>query len=691
MNLTQLFNLKFFLQNLKKSKASIIFMLLLLPAFTAISLIAYDREEAYVLDFAEASVFNIIFMYIVPIAISLTLFSFCFKKTSCDFIGSMPVSRKSLFTTNTIGGICLIVIMQLITALLTLIYSATTTKLIIFCAMIWDMFLFFTIAYIFVFIVCNLAISISGNKFAAIATTLLILFLVPFTIACSRINNNIYNSYGYYENEYQFTYYNTYHFTAPSMLFDEQIFSGNGPVYDSISIIKMVVLSVIYFIIGIKLFNRKKYEVAGESFENEKVHLLVKMLTLSPFAAFASLVGIENMDAFFLFFIAFVMIYYYLFDMITNKKVKLKITIATFFASCFIMYAFYYIVVPRLGFIGMDQIKVAEIESLTIENVKCSYKGINIFNLTIDDKELIEKVLSFNNNDYSPFSSNFYYDSAAEGFAKTTNGRIHKINIRNLLKIDAFAQAYGDNIFSFNDDNGKVMLTGIKASKEFEKELKSSLKKDLDGITYKDYINILKSQVEDYELLLVDYKNHKIVKQEFSYENLRETRNCAIKELNKNAYKSNATYWNMSKSVDFAKYIIVNNPQITFSDDYEYEGYEEYLNEVVYERFGEEKVLATPEKVYYDDPSVDYDYNHSTEKIIYSGLRSFSLTQMKNYLKEHKDDSFDSSKPYFAIQCIGRGVESVFYSNDLEGFYKLFSKIYNESLSNESGIKLNEI
>ena len=67
MNLTQLFNFKFFLQNLKKSKASIIFVLLLLPVFTGITLMAFNEENTYVLDFARASIFNIIFMYIVPI------------------------------------------------------------------------------------------------------------------------------------------------------------------------------------------------------------------------------------------------------------------------------------------------------------------------------------------------------------------------------------------------------------------------------------------------------------------------------------------------------------------------------------------------------------------------------------------------------------------------------------------------
>jgi len=60
--------------------------------------------------------------------------------------------------------------------------SCEKPDLIIFDSMVWDVFMFFTLGYIFVFTVSNLAMSFSGNKFSQIVATCLILFLIPLVI-----------------------------------------------------------------------------------------------------------------------------------------------------------------------------------------------------------------------------------------------------------------------------------------------------------------------------------------------------------------------------------------------------------------------------------------------------------------------------------------------------------------------------
>ena len=52
-------------------------------------------------------------MYLVPVVLSITLFSFIYKRGSIDFTLSMPINKKQIFLTNTFGGIIIILLMQI--------------------------------------------------------------------------------------------------------------------------------------------------------------------------------------------------------------------------------------------------------------------------------------------------------------------------------------------------------------------------------------------------------------------------------------------------------------------------------------------------------------------------------------------------------------------------------------------------
>ena len=152
MNSTKLFNMNYFLQNVKKSKTGIILAALVLPLFTFLDILLFGSEGfTNCMSFTTLSVFHIFFMYIIPIILSLSLFSYVYKKNSADFVGSMPLSRKTIFVTNTIGGIAILLFIELITAIVTFLASLLFTNLIIFGGVILDVFIYFTIAYIFVF------------------------------------------------------------------------------------------------------------------------------------------------------------------------------------------------------------------------------------------------------------------------------------------------------------------------------------------------------------------------------------------------------------------------------------------------------------------------------------------------------------------------------------------------------------
>lgn len=202
----------------------------------------------------------------------------------------MPISRKSIFITNTIGGIAILVLMNLINAIFIYILSNTLSNLTIPTGMIIDYFILWTVAYVFVFTVSNIAVSISGNMITSIAVSALILFLVPFThafisnalplnhdseyiIECNNkecVPDNYYGVGTTVRNlakENKYTMYlnrksSSYNYTLPSNFVIGFLFNGSSyyNFYNTTSIIKTFILSLIYIVIGYFLFLKERWK-----------------------------------------------------------------------------------------------------------------------------------------------------------------------------------------------------------------------------------------------------------------------------------------------------------------------------------------------------------------------------------------------------------------------------------------------
>ena len=143
MNLTNLFNFKFLKENMKKSKAIMLLCVFLIPVISVISFLMRFVNSSYVTpDIFELSTLSIVGLYIVPIILSITLFSFVYKRKSSDFVMSFPVTRKQIFLSNTLGGIILIIVMNLVNAIFVLIASLLLSNVFIGYKMVFDMFLF---------------------------------------------------------------------------------------------------------------------------------------------------------------------------------------------------------------------------------------------------------------------------------------------------------------------------------------------------------------------------------------------------------------------------------------------------------------------------------------------------------------------------------------------------------------------
>ena len=673
MNSTRLFNLKFFIENLKKSKSSIIFLAILLPLFTFLGTqISNSLEYSYVMGFADVSLSNILFMYIIPVALSIVLFNYVFKKNSADLVCSLPVSRTSLFTTNTIGGIILIVLIRLVTAIILQFASVISNNVVIFSAIIWESFLYFTVAYIFVFIVCNLAMSFSGNMFATIASAMLILFLIPFIITCSRADVYLHSDtiFGEYASSKGIEVYDNYNYTAPSYFLDSMV-NGNEYYYNTHSMIKMIVLSVIYCGLGAIIFNRKKLEMAEESYESDTAHLFIKFLTLTPFFAIAEMTEVYKSLIAFCFFFAIVGVYYFLFDVITKKRIKLIKSIITFVIFSLIMYAIFALVVPAFSFIGYNCINpnkdIAKIEIESLPN------NIQV-HLVIDDKDIINSLFKDPNDFYSYIVNN---NNTWQTNIKvtTTNGKEFYVHSDIWTTLEKINKKYGDEKVDLSIDDEVLVLTERALSKAEQKELKEIINREVSNITYRELFKKAKDYTTSYNLSAISYKNHRLYSSYLTYLGLKDSTNYVVSLINNDSYNGLGGYYHLSMGYygDFEDYVLEKNPDLYSDDDYYF-----------------------PLGVEYDNSGEEYksEFEYETYKtvmdVVYDGINELNRDAFKEYVMNHKDDQFDITKPYYTIDISGGLLnQSSFLSNDIEGFYKIFAASYNESRSEDTGIVLN--
>ena len=170
MRLKNFFNKKYAFQNIKKSKGVLAFFLGIVPLLNTFYLFSVLTSSMDPLNLGELSFMTIIGVYIIPFVVSICLFGYIFKKKSVDFICSMPISRKTIFITNTITGILLLVGMLFINALLIELVGLVTSSAIPL-TMILDYLLVWIITYIFVFILFNVGISFAGNSITCLLYT----------------------------------------------------------------------------------------------------------------------------------------------------------------------------------------------------------------------------------------------------------------------------------------------------------------------------------------------------------------------------------------------------------------------------------------------------------------------------------------------------------------------------------------
>ena len=530
MNLTKLFHYEFLKQNLKKSRVTLAFVLLILPVLNLlIFFMQTDNNRINVFSLEELSPLVSVGLYIIPIVLSIILFSYIFKKKSIDFIGSMPLDRKTIFVTNTIGGILLIIALIFITAFLIFITSLFLPHVYVPFGALIDYFVVFGLSYIFVFVICNLSLSLAGNIPTTLVLTALILFLVPFLHFTNQESDNSYHNYYYQcidcrdEKSLSDIYESpVFHYTTPSQVFVNILtYNQESSLYKDSALGKMVLLTVLYMLIGFSIFNKKELEVSEVSFKNKWHHVVVKSLTLVPFMIVVYQI-IENSISFvaFLFVLALLLVYYFVYDLITKRSITdIRFNLISFLVTIVILFPFSAVILNKFA-VDRDVIfKNDDIVSVTLLNSDFSSLAELGDKFKTTNREIIDMVLVGEGNQY---------------FAEAV--------------IDINGRRYQKTVF-LNDKDFKKIESLIVATKEY-KHKKENAFNDIDVVTVSqnkaklndEDLEVLRDALEtpDYEksdfflpLYVYSYQNHELTKIVY-YSNLSEELNqLAVDRYNK--------------------------------------------------------------------------------------------------------------------------------------------------------------
>lgn len=427
------FNFNYLIENIKKSRGIIFLFIFIIPIFTCLFMLLLNSaytNGARLTTLIDISIPSLIGMYIIPFVMAVTLFNFLFKKDSVDFINGLPLKRETIYITNIIAGLGIFLLIFLITSLLMFVSSFFFKALIIPSSMYWYYFITFFITYSFVFIVSSLTLSLTGSRMAHIALTLIVLFIPGF-----MSDFYVSNVYNFNNNDYINPACDVYDSKCQKFEIDNQLIVGtsyklsNGAtlpykyinmvpraffgiynhestyqaevmsVYNASSLLRMLFLSVIYFMIGLITFVNRKMEIAESTFKSERIHQIVKCLTLFPLCLGAiTLFNQEPSVTILLIMLTIIITIYVVYDLITRRNSGQFMKSVIYFLCLVLGTITIYITLHQIsGFEAFKEIKKEEVSNVGIDlshrfNNVGPNDDISILRKRITDKRIIDLI-----------------------------------------------------------------------------------------------------------------------------------------------------------------------------------------------------------------------------------------------------------------------------------------------------------
>lgn len=648
MNLMKYFNYNYMIQNLKKSKSILIFFLGLIPIASIFSyLVLISNTSLYNITLEAISIIHYFGIYFIPILLSLCLFGFIYKKKQVDFTLSMPLSRKTIFTTNTITGILLLIFMVTFSALGIYIVNLFTDFIIPF-RMIIDYILIWSITYIFVFILTNIAMSISGNGITQFIVTMLLLFFIPFLIDCIQYSNPFYgvgddanlcitsiDSCYYIEN------YKQANFTLPYNNIRIFLFAKWQPLYNIVSLLKMVIISIIGFIVGKGLYVKRKMEINETSFSTLEIHNIVKALTMFPIVIVITdfIKGDSMSNLGMIISILIIVIYYLVYDLITRKSISNLKT--TFIHFCITLIILFPICMVLCG------------QNKNNNLINISKNNITGYQFSKDDT-------SFNQIDYVDVKNSITIQMITDSLARSkTSLRNHKYN-------------GNENEYVFKE---MLIKTNIK---DYEVQNASFLKEDYDKIIEQiektedmKNSNTLLAQNKIYALGLEEDHLRKYTNDYKVLESAKE-----VIETNTNDIKKDYTLCKILYLYAYDKGTVVTKTLNSCTSSVLSDYIEKEINKENQKFYSKIRINNIFEEV------IEYSDNLTTlTKSELTGKCFENLDKIYKWILEHQEDEFSVKKPYISI---GGNIENknyIYYTNRVEEFLELLEEADNNDIN----------
>lgn len=641
MNLMKSFNRNYMIQNLKKSKSVLAFFLGVLPIVSMLFFLVLANVGGYsYINLESISVIHYLGIYFIPIILSVCLFGFVYKKKSVDFTCSMPLSRKTIFTTNTITGILLLLLIVSLSGLSIYIISILTGIIIPF-KMIVDYILIWGITYIFVFVLSNIAMCISGNTITQIVVTMLLLFFIPFVVDyiknCDFIIygvpqyqslciENISSASGINEVCDMLDNTNGTNYTLPYNNIRAILGDGTG-IYNMISLIKMSIISIFGIVIGKILFVRRKMENNQTSFKDLRVHNFVKALTMVPIVAVISaMVPEENVTLLLVSCIfIFLLVYFIIYDFITKKSFTyIKKSLVHFIAILLVLFP----------------------ASIMFSNCFDGYRASDSI-VNIQAKDITSIRFSFNTTGFSLFE---YVDVKDQ---KSIDFIINKLTETTTSSSEA--TTYKQLVIKTNENSYKITT---QFNEESYQEIVEYVKKTDDFKNTKTLLDNKKAYVIGFEETYIkDYTTDSKVIEE-------------AKNVIENDYSCKINYMNNVLSV----YAYDNGNVYSYQiDSCKSDILSDYVEDVV-----------NRENKDFLDRIKNLSYTNASNKGISYGVDSYSIITYKigfkelneglrlntkevySFMKKYSDDKVDVTKEYVAISGYLGDNKYIYYTNRVE-------------------------
>lgn len=514
MHLNKWVNFKYLYQNLKKSKTLLLFILVLVPIINIWIVGTNIISKDYVVDFSMLYKLSNIIAFILPTALAFILMGFVFKRKTVDFVMSKPISKKQIFISNFIGGFGFILVILLINSI-GFIFLNLFTSLFIPFSVILDYFCYSLVTYMFIFIISLLAIAISGN---ISGTFVVFLLLLLFGASISYINYDIKdkNTNVYYISEsesYKADLTYDYTLITPLNYYRYETYNTN-------SIIKTLVISVVYLGLAYIIFNKKLMENSEVSFKNKYLYNIIKIFTYIPICYFAYLIFSSD-NIFLIISIIICVVYYIVYDLILRKKLGniYKKGGEFLIVSIFIFGAF--VLIGKV----YDKDKLLDIpEVVTLEFN--DYDFNYVYTIKVSDKNLISELINDNifDNYITMYFDNNYFIS--KGISESLYGKIINYADKNDL-LDKYTT---DNIIHITSANNKGLV--LPLDNKFKNMVIDELNNYDSDKLEKEYIYLYKYEDHKIKYISLDIYNNldilNYIKEIYNEEFLKNINNNTI-------------------------------------------------------------------------------------------------------------------------------------------------------------------